>query len=172
MTCTLPSCRMKLHYSSCAFRCLMLFTCRLVNALSTTYSPVRCQLVRLLTFLAWPLIATKPRQNRTVISKIDMKAVVAAAPAAAGAPPLPGGDSSVCWICLEGDNLTKPCKCACMRAHKQCLAAWQLAKAGTRSVAVSSAAAPAYRSIVVPEAQAEQHRHMPLELLPLLSMFR
>ena len=40
----------------------------------------------------------------------------------------------ICWICHEGDSagmpLADPCRCKCMKAHRPCLARWQLQQAG------------------------------------------
>jgi len=47
------------------------------------------------------------------------------------APENYNNEEDVCWICLEGgDNLVTPCGCPRV-AHPQCLAKWQLHKAGT-----------------------------------------
>jgi E3 ubiquitin-protein ligase DOA10 len=44
----------------------------------------------------------------------------------------------ICWICHEGNStampLAEPCRCKAMRAHRPCLARWQLQQAGRRYV--------------------------------------
>ena len=44
------------------------------------------------------------------------------------------GEDEVCWICHEGQSaampLASPCNCRGMKAHRRCLARWQLQQAG------------------------------------------